>query len=727
MLRRLLLPCLLLTHPLCSQSFEWAQGVYGGQFDQVLARAVAMDGQAAVITAGEFSTTLDIDPGAGVQTITSAGGTDIWVRKCDALGQFLWGLRIGGASGDQVFGLAVDGDGNILLTGRLIGQVDLDPGPGQDLWTTQNSGIDVFVLKLDPQGGYLWGRVFGGLGTDQGNSIAVDGDGHVITVGYLGSGGDLDPGPGAAAVTGAGQQDIFVQKLDAAGNFVWGHAVGGTGNDVASDVAIGPAGEVVLCGEFRTTVDFDPGPGVNSLTTGGAEDAFVQKLLADGTHAWAHRFGGTGSERARSLVVASDGAVSFTGRITSPTDFDPGPGVFELPGANTEDAFIAQLTGSGAFAWAFRLATFLNEGTALAVDEEDNLYSTGSFGTFSNNALDLDPGPGTTNVLSNGGGDCWLASYEADGAFRWGFAVGSAQNDAPLALSVGLAGRVALAGAHRQTIDLDPSAATFNLTTSSPSASGAFTAVYGVRKVEAVYVRAKVYLQGAYQNDFIEQRDDLRMAGLLPVSEPYSAMGFSLDDTLQTNALVLSWSLGAAIVDWVLVELRDPLEPGTVLNRQVGLLRASGDVVAPDGVSAIAFDRPDGPYQVAVRHRNHLGVMTALPVALAQSPTTLDFRDPALPTWGAEAQREVNGVRMLWSGNTLLDDALRYTGAANDRDPVLARIGGIIPTNVVGGYWPEDVNLDGLVKYAGVANDRDLILQNIGGSVPTAVRWEQLP
>lgn len=727
MVRNLLLLCALSVHSLQAQSFEWAQGLYGGQFDQVLARAVAMDGQAAVITAGEFNTTVDIDPGAGVQNLTSSGGTDIFLRKCDALGQFLWGLRIGGTAGDQVFALAVDGDGNILLTGRIVGQVDLDPGPGQELVSTQNSGADVFVVKLDAQGNYLWGRVFGGLGTDQGNSLAVDAAGNVVTVGVLGNGGDLDPGPAVFAVTSAGQQDIFVQKLDAAGNFLWGHAVGGSGNDVAYDVAVGGDGSVHVCGEFRTTVDFDPGPGVSSLSSGGIEDAFVQKLLADGSLVWARRFGGQGSERARSVVVASDGAVSFTGRITSITDFDPGLGVFELPGANTEDAFVAQLTGQGDFAWAFRLATFLNEGLALAVDADNNLYSTGSFGTFSNNPLDLDPGPGTTPVLSNGGGDCWLASYDATGALRWGFAVGSAQNDVPHALAVGLSGRLALAGAHRQTIDLDPSAATFNLTTASPSASGAFTAVYGVRKVEAVYVRLKAFLQGAYQNDFIQQRDDLRMAGLVPVNEPYSAMGFSLDDTLQTNPLVLTWSLSAAIVDWVLVELRDPLEPATVLNRQVGLLRASGDVVAPDGVSAIAFDRPNGPYRVALRHRNHLGVMTAVPVALSQSPTTLDFRDPALATWGTDAQHEVNGVRMLWSGNTLLDATLRYTGASNDRDPVLVRIGGLIPTNVVNGYWPEDVNLDGLVKYAGAFNDRDLILQNIGGSVPTAERWEQLP
>jgi hypothetical protein len=70
---------------------------------------------------------------------------------------------------------------------------------------------------------------------------------------------------------------------------------------------------------------------------------------------------------------------------------------------------------------------------------------------------------------------------------------------------------------------------------------------------------------------------------------------------------------------------------------------------------------------------------------------------------------------------------LSYTGSGNDRDPILVRIGGIVPTNAVTGYHPEDINLDGSVRYTGSANDRDIILQNIGGVVPTNTRLEQLP
>jgi hypothetical protein len=81
----------------------------------------------------------------------------------------------------------------------------------------------------------------------------------------------------------------------------------------------------------------------------------------------------------------------------------------------------------------------------------------------------------------------------------------------------------------------------------------------------------------------------------------------------------------------------------------------------------------------------------------------------------------------LWMGDVNGDDAIRYTGAFNDRDPVLFVIGGTVPTNTVSGYLSEDVNLDGTVKYTGPFNDRDPILQNIGGSVPTNVKVGTLP
>ncbi|MBX2978024.1 MAG: hypothetical protein KF905_01915 [Flavobacteriales bacterium] len=120
--------------------------------------------------------------------------------------------------------------------------------------------------------------------------------------------------------------------------------------------------------------------------------------------------------------------------------------------------------------------------------------------------------------------------------------------------------------------------------------------------------------------------------------------------------------------------------------------------------------------------------MTAQAIPLSADPSTVDFTDPLTPTYGAEAQTEVGGQRMLWPGDANFDGVVKYTGADNDRDAVLQAIGGSNPLSVVQGtYATEDVNLDGTIKYVGADNDRDVILQTIGGTVPTAVRVEQLP
>jgi len=84
-------------------------------------------------------------------------------------------------------------------------------------------------------------------------------------------------------------------------------------------------------------------------------------------------------------------------------------------------------------------------------------------------------------------------------------------------------------------------------------------------------------------------------------------------------------------------------------------------------------------------------------------------------------------MMVMLTGNTLVDGKLSYSGSGNDRDPILAVVGGAVPTSTVVGYYQEDTNLSGIVKYTGSANDRDIILFNVGGIVPTAVRLEQLP
>jgi len=245
-----------------------------------------------------------------------------------------------------------------------------------------------------------------------------------------------------------------------------------------------------------------------------------------------------------------------------------------------------------------------------------------------------------------------------------------------------------------------------------------------------VKLSLKVMLDGPYDSNTQLMRDDLRAAGLVPAAEPYTALGFTQasdggGEVMQSGAT--STTGNNAIVDWVQVELRNAATPATIVATRPALVQRDGDVVGMDGLSSIALLANAGNYHVALRHRNHLGVMTAVPIALSGTNLSLDLTDGSVATHGTNAQKVNGSKRLLWAGNAWRDATLKYTGANNDRDPILVRVGGTIPTNTTAGYYLEDVTLDGVVKYTGSNNDRDPILVNVGGTVPTNTRAEQLP
>ncbi|MEZ4756893.1 MAG: hypothetical protein R2817_08710 [Flavobacteriales bacterium] len=249
--------------------------------------------------------------------------------------------------------------------------------------------------------------------------------------------------------------------------------------------------------------------------------------------------------------------------------------------------------------------------------------------------------------------------------------------------------------------------------------------------VSPIRLDARAWLGGAYDTQTASMRDDLRAQALVPLTEPYTALGYthSGDGGGESISPALRATTGpTAIVDWVVLELCDPAQPATVLHSRSALLRRDGHITDKDGTSPVAFNAPPGNYRIALRHRNHLGVVSAAPVALGSTATTWDARTTATALFGTAPTIVDGATRLLWPGDGNRDGIVRYAGAANDRDPILQAVGGSVPTAVINGvYNTLDVNLDGSIKYAGANNDRDIILETIGGTVPTAVRTQQLP
>ena len=242
-------------------------------------------------------------------------------------------------------------------------------------------------------------------------------------------------------------------------------------------------------------------------------------------------------------------------------------------------------------------------------------------------------------------------------------------------------------------------------------------------------LRLKAMLEGPYDVNTGLMHDSLRVKGLLPLTEPYTTMGYAHigGGNESTTAATLSVTGENAIVDWVVVELRDANNPAQVLATRSALIQRDGDIVGADGSGPVQFSKKPGSFHVAIRHRNHLGVMTAAPVDVSVALRSYDLSDGSLPAFGTQAMKTINGVAALWAGDCSRDNQLRYVGDGNDRDPILVTVGGSVPTATTTGYRLTDVNMDGRVRYVGDGNDRDPILVNIGGSVPTATRQGQLP
>ncbi len=339
--------------------------------------------------------------------------------------------------------------------------------------------------------------------------------------------------------------------------------------------------------------------------------------------------------------------------------------------------------------------------------------------------------PIASNIFSGGNGrgdvaDLFVSAPIASSIFNGGNGRGDV---ADLFVSEPIASSIYFGGNGRGDVA--------DLFVSPPIASSIFAGGIGRGDVSSLYtvplnlqLAVKAYLEGPYDAGLNRMKDDLRSIGLLPTAEPYTALGYTFvgGGGETANASVFNSGGGSnRIVDWVIVELRDADDPGTIVSSRCALIQRDGDVVGLDGTSAVEMAAGSGNYFVAIRHRNHLGVMTAAHMALSETPVSVDFTQAVFATYGTDARKAAGSSMVLWAGDVSFDGILKYAGQSNDRDPILTAIGGIVPTNTINGYRGEDVNMDGVVKYAGQANDRDPILQNIGGVVPTAVRSEQIP
>lgn len=298
--------------------------------------AMVIDQDQNIYTTGRFSRLTDFDPGPGQAILDANNGSDIFVSKLNASGNFVWARQIaevGDTGALIVNAIAVDPLGNVSITGYFNGTVDFDPGPGIVSYTSQGvpddaepGAEDLYVTKLDADGNYLWAGIFTGLPTGQGTAVASDEDLNTYAAGYFRGTFDFDPGPGVFELTATTQgASSYLCKYDPAGNLIWAKLFTGPGGAVLAQALHSVTGEgVLLTGYFGGSIDFDPGAGSFFLNSNGGMDIFLCKVDPDGELVWAQKSGGAGDESALSIAYYPQGEKIYTaGFFTGTADFDP--------------------------------------------------------------------------------------------------------------------------------------------------------------------------------------------------------------------------------------------------------------------------------------------------------------------------------------------------------------------------------------------------------------------
>ena len=378
----------------------------------------------------------------------------------------------------------------------------------------------------------------GGTGTEEGRSIARDGNNDIYVTGMFSATTDFDPSSGTTNLVSAGNTDIYVAKYSSAGAYQWAFKIGGSNLDGGYGIAVDGSSNVYVTGTFRgNNVDFDPGSGTANLSATGNQDIFVAKYNSSGVYQWAIKIGSSNADYGYAIAADASGNAYVTGYYQGTADFDPGSGTASLTNAGAQDGFIAKYNSSGAYQWAIKIAgSGIDYGYGISLDGSGNVHVIGAFdGTVNFNpsgtanltsagmrdifvgkytsagsyvwaihvggtdndygygittdgssnvfitgyiamTADMDPSGGTANLASGGGADIFFAKYNSSGAYQFAFKVGSVGNDIANAIALDGAGNILVAGYFQGVVDFDPSSGTANLT--NIGADDAFIAKY---------------------------------------------------------------------------------------------------------------------------------------------------------------------------------------------------------------------------------------------------------
>jgi uncharacterized repeat protein (TIGR01451 family) len=315
---------------------------------------LALDTSGSVYIAGR---TLSVNfPATNGFSRTSAGANDIFVTKLDSNGtSVVFSTYIGGSGNDEAYGIDIDTNNTIYLTGST----DSSNFPKVNAFqTTGETNGDAFIIRLAANGSnLLYATYFGGSGSDVGNGIVADNFGMVWITGTTLSGTTFPKKNAFQSAPGL-NADAFVSKLNTGNNaqqqLVWSSLLGGSDDDLANAIAVDPAGNVYITGETYgsdfTASDFPILGGFQTNYGGGFSDGFVAKIGAAGSKIFCSFLGGMDVDMCLDIALDTNNNIYVVGDTYS-IDYYHTNGAQTVingnPALGYSDGFITKISSNG--------------------------------------------------------------------------------------------------------------------------------------------------------------------------------------------------------------------------------------------------------------------------------------------------------------------------------------------------------------------------------------------
>ncbi|MEP2777664.1 MAG: choice-of-anchor Q domain-containing protein [Luteolibacter sp.] len=470
---------------------------FGDSEDDVI-NSVAYDSVGNVFYTGEFFGTVDFDPSngqnVGTDTFTGASPVSGFVCSYTSAGVFRFAFPLaGGPCIPEALSVTLSGD--IIVTGGFAGTIDFDPGSGVENRTGSASEASTFVSSYSNAGAFQSTVVLGSSGQAGifASSVVLDSANNRYIAGTIEGTHDMDPsGATFNLAATSGNVEAFVASYAANGTFRFARLITDDNDIEARDLAVDPAGNSFIVGEFNGTCDFDDSDGPDaddtftSLGPAGtfsSGNGYVASYSPTGAFRFAFPLSTKGPQEATGVAVDGDGNFYVTGQALTGTDFDPGPAVVAVS-EDEKGAFLASYTNTGTFRFASPRGE-LDESDNLDVEtgnllggtkgmtvaaRGDDIYVGGVFSGLADFAREDAEGLGLLDTAYGGlvtplnEKDIYLVKFHKDGGFVWARSFDTQQTAALVTFPYGAqdiaispAGQVSIVGSFEPNApDLDP-------------------------------------------------------------------------------------------------------------------------------------------------------------------------------------------------------------------------------------------------------------------------------